>query len=365
LIISGAAGYNSPLETSLRIPSALNLIYIQAVDGTGSVKIDSIEVSSTINYTFNQFSGKGGCITVCGNMHPVSINNMGSACTFVVGSGATLNYPNVLAIGGGAIIYADAGSHLFFGGITMSGSRIQSYSSDFVINSAFTQNGSYENYGTMSVIGDLNLGIASTMFVNAGPLNISGDFNLSTTYWNNGGMDILGHFNLNGGTIYNNCRVVVHQNMVLSSGLLSLDGAYFRVTQLLQINPGASVLIKNNSMISTSDYIQNTTIQGTGGRSDIKISNSGTINGQSLVNGSIEIVTPSGTLTTGSKSNFTNGASLTTIAGAKNVLLVSNCNLEGIGGTASPKDRDADGVPDALDNYPTDPTRAFDNFYPS
>ena len=414
LIIRGAAGYNSPFESSLRIPAALKKIYLQAEDGTGSVKIDSVAVSSAINYSFNQpllksmklvavtadctpatsaniltgnltysiknggnyyvtgdfsgtinFSGSGGTITVCGNMHPASITNMGSACTFVVGSGGTINYAPILAMGSGATIYANADSHIFFGGITMSSSRIQSFSTDFVINSTFTPSGSYENYGAMTIGGDLNLGIVSTMFVNAGPLSIGGDFNLSTTYWNNGGMDILGHFNLNGGIIYNNCKVVVHQNTVLSSGTMELNGAYFREIQLLQINSGATVTIKNNSMISTFDYVQNTTIQGTGGRSDIKITNSGSISSQNLVNGSIELVTTTGTLTTGSKTNFTNGATLTTIAGAKNVLAVSNCNLEGIGGTAPPNDSDADGVPDALDNYPNDPTRAFDNFYPS
>ena len=118
-------------------------------------------------------------------------------------------------------------------------------------------------------------------------------------------------------------------------------------------------------MISTLNYDQNKDVQGTGGRSEIKITNLGSINGQNKVNGSIEMVTPTGTLTNGGAANFINGAKLTKISTATNVIPVSACNPEGIGGTPPPTDTDGDGIPDNLDNYPLDATRAFNNYYPS
>jgi len=416
LLVMGAAGYGSPFEYPLSIPTLQQKIYVIAEDGTGYVKVDSIAVSANISYTFSQtlfkssqnsasdpdcsgatpaktlsgnqsvtinngtwyvtgnftgsvnFGSSGASINVCGTFHPQNVNNMGTGCNITVTQGGTFQMDNSLVMGNGSRLTLYSNSHILLGGLNMNGTtpRIINYGTDFVINSQFSPNGSLENYGSMVMNSGLNVNSTATLFVSTGSLAINGNFNLNTTFTNNGSIDVSGQFNLNSGaTLYHNCKMTVHQNMNLNSGNLTLNGAYLKETGSLTINSGATVLLKNNSMLSTSTYMQNTDVQGTGGRSEIKISTSGTINGQSKVTGSIEMVTPSGTLTSGNTANFINGAKLAKISSGTNVIPVSACNPEGIGGTPPPTDTDGDGVPDNLDNYPADPTRAFDNFYPS
>jgi len=157
----------------------------------------------------------------------------------------------------------------------------------------------------------------------------------------------------------------VPSDMSLSSGQLNMNGAYLKEMGQLSVNSGSSLVLKNNSMISTNTWVQNGDVPGTGGRSEIKVNSSGVINGSAQVTGSIEMVTPNGTLTTGGLANFSNGATLTKISTPANSIQVSACNPEGIGGPPPIVDTDGDGVANSLDAYPNDPTRAYDNYYPS
>lgn len=413
LIVQGIAGYQEPFATNLRVSSMLQKIWLTAETGTGAVLTDSVQVNPVIQFNFPppvlkessapatdpdcsqatppktltgsqtvsvtngtsyyvtgdfsgtiNFGGNGGTITVCGNMHPQSITNMGAYCYIVVSAGGTFSYAGTLEMGSGSRIYAYSTAHVHLAGVTMNGSRIWNTSPDFTVNSSLSPSGGFENYGTITVAGGFTVSNAVTTFVNSGILTVGGDFTLSHTATNNGTMDIGGTFILSGGTFYNNCKFIVHQALTLSSGNLTMNGAYLRENQSLHIDPGATLLLKNNSMVSTVDWIQSTGITGTGGASCIKVSNTGSITGTNTVSGSIQMNTPSGTLAQGGTSNFVNGAVLKSISGATIHIAVSSCNPEGIGNSV-PGDTDADGVPNLFDNYPADPTRAFDSYYPS
>ena len=417
LLINGGAGYESPFEAEIKLPSATGKLFLLAEDGTGQNILDSVAVSSDIQYTFSQavilkdivnssadpdcskatpqntlsgdqavtisngtqyyvtglftgavtFAGSGGSINVCGTLHPQSITNMGAGCFICATQGGSVILDNTLTMGNGSRLTAYSNSHIHLGGMVMNGTtpRLINYCNDWVVNSQFTTSGGTENYGSMLYNGGLNITPATPNFVTTGSITVNGDLNLSTTFWNNGKILVTGHFNLNGGTFYHNCSLIVQQDLVLNSGSITLNGAYLKETGNLLLNPGVTVLIKNNSMISTNTYTQNITVTGTGGRSEIKIASYGGISGTNKVTGSIETVTPSGTLSHGGASNFTSGATLTKISSALNIIPVSACNPEGIGGTPLPPDIDGDGVADALDAYPSDPTRAFINYYPA
>src|SRR5690606_18178507 len=58
--------------------------------------------------------------------------------------------------------------------------------------------------------------------------------------------------------------------------------------------------------------------------------------------------------------SFTSGA----VEACSVYIPITNCNTEG-NGTAPVADTDGDGVNDELDEYPNDPTKAFNNYYPS
>ncbi len=415
LLTSGAAGFGSPFETPICIASTLHTIYLVAEDGNMYTSTDSMNVNDQVNYSFSQslmketessasdpdcsgakasntlsgnqaaninngttyyvtgsftgainFSGSGGSINVCGTLHPSVINGMNNNCMITVIQGGSFVYDNTLVIGNSCRLTTYANTHVNLGGLNMNGTaRLINHCHDFVIGAQFSPNGSVENYGSMKMNNGLNINASLGLFVTTDSLTITGDVNINSQVTNNGPIEIFGHLNLNSATIYNNCRLVVHQDLNLNSGNLTMNGAYLKEDGQLLVNGGATLLMKNNSMISTATYVQNTDIQGTGGRSEIKISSSGSISSTYKVSGSIETITPSGTLTTGGTANFINGATLTKISTAKNIIQVSACNPEGVGGTPPVADTDGDGVANNLDKYPTDPTRAFDNYYPS
>ncbi len=413
LLAQGTAGYMAPFEASLRIPSMLKKIVLTAETETGSVFTDSVETGRLIRYQFAQpflkngesggsdpdcsqatppktlsgnqsytisngtnyyvtgdfsgtiqFGGNGGTVTVCGNMHPQNISNMGAFCYIVVTGSGTFSYAGTLEMGSGSRIYAYSSSHVHLGGVTMNASRIWNYSPDFTIGSSLAPSGGFENYGHITVAGGFSVTSAVTNFVNSGTLNVGGDMIISYVATNNGSVDVGGTLFLDGGGLFNNCKLVVQKTMVLNSGNLTLNGGYLRENQLLEVRPGATLLLKNNSMVSTVDWNQTTGITGTGGASCIKVSNAAIISGSNTVSGSIQMNTPSGTLAQGGSANFVNGAVLKSISRATVHIPVSACNPEGIG-NAVPTDTDGDGIPNLFDNYPADPARAFDSYYPA
>ena len=416
LMATGAAGYELPFEAEYRVPTALNKIYIKAENDAGLVLIDSVPVSSQINYTFGQgylkgpkstltdpdcslanaantltgnqvynlsngtnyyvtgtftgtihFSGSGATITVCGVMHPVSITGMGSTCYIVVAPGGSFIYDDNLSVNNGARLYSYANSTVTLAGLNMNGTttKVWNTSNNWTVNSEFIPNGILENYGTMVMNNGMKITNAITNIVAAGSFIIHGDMMLTSSFINNGSVEIFGHLLLNSGNLYNNCKFVVHEDLTVTSGNIELNGGYFKATQAIYFNNPAAILLKNKSLLSANNYHQSVTVNASGSRSTIKVTGSAYITGSNKVSGPIEFLTPNGTLATGSTSNFINGASLTSIANALNAISVSNCNPEGSGPNALPPDADADGVPDNLDAFPNDATRAYFTYFPS
>jgi LruC domain-containing protein len=416
LMATGAAGYDAPFEAEWRLPTALKMVYLKAENDAGIVLLDSLPVSSYIEYTFSQsllkgstgtltdpncslantsntlsgntvynlsngtnyyvtgsfngtihFSGSGATITVCGTMHPQSVTGMGSSCSIVVAPGGSLIYSNKLTLSNGARLYSYAGSTITLDDLTMNGSttKVWNTSNNFTVNSEFTPNGIVENYGSMTFNNGVKMTSAVASFVAAGTMTIHGDLMLTSTLTNNGAIEIFGHLNINNGVLYNNCRFIVHEDLILTSGRIELNGGYFKTTQAIYLNNPIVFILKNKSMLSANNYYQNVTVTGTGGRSEIKVTGQGYVNGNNKVSGPIEMITNSGTLAAGNGNNFINGANLTSIANALNPINVSSCNPEGCGPNALPPDFDADGVPDNLDAFPNDPARAYYTYYPS
>ncbi len=416
LMTTGAAGFDYPFEAEWKLPTALNLIYIQAENDNGISLLDSVEVSGNITYTFAQsmfkgskemltepdcspanatntltgnavynlnngtnyyvtnsftgtihFSGSGATITVCGTMHPQLISGMGVSCSIVVASGGTFTYENTLSMSNGARLYSYINSHVTLGDLNLNGAttKVLNYSNYWTISSQFIPNGILENYGSMTMNNGLKITSTILSVVQSGSITIHGDLMLTTTLTNNGSIEIFGHLNLNNGTLNNNCKFIVHEDLTLTSGSIVLNGGYFKETQSLYINNPAVVILKNKSLLSANNYHQGVTVTASGSKSTIKATGQAYITGTAKVSGPIEMITSSGTLGSGNLSNFINGATLASIANATNIINLGDCNPEGAGPNATPPDLDADGVPDNLDAFPADPTRAYINYYPS
>lgn len=282
-------------------------------------------------------SVNGGTIRVCGaNVTLRNLNLNGSASLIISASGIAtasgLNYNSASA-------------------------TIENYGT---LNGSFAVGGIFSNFGTYNSSGDFNINGSAGIFTNNGTMNIAGSFNngARVVATNNATIKVSGNFQQNGGSaaFVNNCGLIVSGNYnqsssVKNTGLILVSGT-------TTINSSTDLRMTNGAMLKTKNFIlDGSTISGSGSTSLLKITGSVSImNSGAGITGAMQVcsVNP----VDGSK--LTGGAAV----GCSLYIPVTGCNTEG-NGTPTIVDADRDGVADDLDEYPTDPAKAFNNYYPS
>lgn len=413
LLTTGSSGYLFPFETPLTIPTSLKQLYVQIKSGSGYEQIVVVAVNDIISYTFTEekklknsynaqsepdcnsncdqtvegnvtvnindgktycvsgsftgivnFSGSGGTLKVCGTASPSAVNNMNANCNIIVTSNGSFTAGSMV-IGQGGTFTAYSTAHVTIGNLNLNANTatLINYSSDFTIQQQFSSNSSFQNYGTMNFNGGLNVNSAAGSLTNNGIMNVQGNLNNSIDIWNYGTIEVFGIFNVNY-TVRNYCKLILHKDTYINCSFF-MDNGYLKEYGKLTLGGASFVVIKNHSMISTATYVQAVDLLGQGSRNELKVTGDASIYNSTPVNGAIEMITTTGTLAYGSyPANFSNGATLTSIANAQNNIPTDECNPEGIG--APPvTDSDGDGVPNNLDDYPNDASRAYNTYYPS
>ena len=414
LLLNGSAGYNFPFVTPLRVPTALKQLYLELKGADGSSQVTAVNITDNIQYTFTHsgelkssagiteadctsgcdvtvtgnsvtinggktycistpFSGSvnfefwngGGTLRICSTATISSINSLGGTnCSIIVTSGGTLNVANSFSMDGSSTltVYPSAHAH-FNGGINQNQAttQITNYSPDMTIGQSFSPNGIVLNTGILSVNGDYNIN-GNGNLTNSGTLNISGSLQTNNNMTNTGTVEVQQTVNLNGSSIVeNDCKLIVHGTLNVNPSSFTMNNGYLKVYQGINLNSGTFKLM-NQSQVTSQTMTLNSGIQGTGSRSTVKTTTS-TING-AQVNGPVEFATQSGSISNGNASNFVNGATLVSWANMTNYIPTGNCNPEGSGSNPGLLDSDGDGVPNTLDDYPNDPTRAYNNYFP-
>lgn len=195
----------------------------------------------------------------------------------------------------------------------------------------------FESYGHVNVIGSLN---------NVGQLyNYDGTFTVGTDYYQNASGDML-----------NNCKFIVIGDCDMYGGLENT--AYFEVGGELFINNSADLNLAGGSYINTLDLYLGSNLSGpTTSYTLIEVAGETTIWWNLNITGMVDLCDADGIET-----NHGNLGSDVTLCVAS--ISSNSCN-PGNGGTPQVTDTDNDGIPDTLDEYPTDPLRAFNSFYPN
>ncbi|MCF8364644.1 MAG: LruC domain-containing protein [Bacteroidales bacterium] len=225
-----------------------------------------------------------------------------------------------------------------------------------------------ENDGEIQVVKDFEYG-SNVSFTNNGIVNTDDSFKI----YNNGNLinngTITAHndcdFSTNGNFI-NNCSLKSSGDIEFSSEInIEMNTGYLKAENELNFWNNYNVVLNDNCMIIAGDSEIGCDFTGTGNLSSYIILNDLSIwNSSDQFDGSIEVATASGDLNAGGNQNFINGAYYTSIADALNYLPITACNPEGFG-TPTVIDMDFDGVPDALDDFPNDPKRAFISYFPN
>lgn len=287
------------------------------------------------NIIVNFSSVTGGTIKVCGsNVTLLNFNFNGGATLIVTTSGSVnmlgINYNNA------------AGVIQNFGTINFIG--------------AFPANGVFSNYGVFNCAGDFNLNAQAGIFTNGGTMNISGSFQDGTTAvaTNNGTMVVGGNFQPNSGSAFvNNCSLTVGGNYNQSSGVKNYS--FINVGGTTIINASVELGMYNAAMIKTKDLIVDGKINGYGTTSLVEITGTTTIRNSGSVVSNVQVWQVSGSVDATSNSKVISPATTTT----HSVYIASSgCNSEG-NGTPAVVDTDGDGVPDNLDAYDNDATKAY------
>ncbi len=301
----------------------------------------------------------GGTLRVCGTVDaPNSQTNMWGDHHIEVVEGATFNYKYVeLSNSATFKTYQNTTVRLKDLKINNTTNLFENYSTDLIFDKKFDPSGPFVNYGSIEVTDKVELNNNTVTYQNFGTIISDKKFENNATFINNGSVVVDDDFE-NNGTLNNNCSITSED--FDNNGPLTLTNAYISVDGRLQHNGGNNPLVlANQSMISTINLTVNASISGSGtAASAIKVAGNTTINGGGTISGSLDLCDPNGI--ENNYGSLGNGATTNC-----NVYIpVTSCNPEGLGSAPNP-DTDNDGVVDIHDEYPNDPTKAFNNYYPN
>lgn len=381
------------------------------ISGSGNVNISGgktycIDESFTGKITFQAWNG-GGTIKICG-VASFSNNTIGmyTNCNIIVAEGGSLT-TNTIEMGNNSTItiYNDAeveidkmnswsemASLINYGNVTINKNsyykgHLENYgnltfnnnididqspvlnSGNMSIGNNLEMYGSqieFTNNGIVDIVNNLDISNNSTV-TNNGQISTGGKFELNTqiNFANNGEILVGSTTEFNDGSIFtNSCKFISDDDISLNgSSSLILETGFLKTLSKLYIWTSGTVSMSNGSMISC-DYTEiSRNISGTGELNSIVVNGDVKIWNNNKIDGAIEMAIESGELAYGGAANFINGATYTSFDNASNYLPVTACNPDGLGNPTI-VDTDNDGVPDEIDDFPEDPLRAFNNYFP-
>lgn len=397
VLAKGSASLNSPFLSKVYLANTVKEVFVEKIapDNTKTVQkvaVTSaklnINMSAPVKNTVSKLASDGqvsglndspdcntGCTqTITSNNTNLNVNNGDVVC--ITGSNITVGFnvnggtvricgTNVTvqnaAFNNNSTLIITNGAKVTFSNLNTNGAGVKVYNyGEATVNGSVSPMGVFVNENKFTSTGDFNVN-STGQFTNNGILNVGSTFNLNSTSTavNNGSIVTAQHFQLNTNSEFiNNCFLWVKGNYEHNDRAVMKNHSLVKVNQTTQVNGNNGELaLYNGAMLSTANIMINHKIKGYGSTSLVKVSGSTTINGNGKVEGPVDYCDANGIET--NYGQFIDGAKQ-----ACNLYIpVTNCNTEG-NGSAPVTDTDGDGVNDTLDEYPNDPSKAFNNYYP-
>ncbi|MCF8428888.1 MAG: LruC domain-containing protein [Bacteroidia bacterium] len=372
LIAQGAASIGKPFFANIYAAKTLTNLFVQKT-GTDNAKTGKvIPINGSLATTsFSAYAktsvGKSvgpDCNTGCTS----TVNNASGNLTYS-SSGSTICLTGSIAINN--LTIGNNTTVRICGTGTINNLNFSNTNAELIITSnaniTFTSttpiDGIFTNYGTIATSSNKNFNVNSNaLFTNYGIANFGKNFNPngSSVIVNNGTIEVNNKLiNSSGCDFTNYCKLIVRDDFQ-NNGLFKNYG-YVKCYEESTIQGGSNNEFKQYSgaMLSTKDIQVNGTITGIGSTSLIKVLGQSKGNSQGLVNGFQSFCDANGI--EGPWNATINGGATQSCSV---VIGTNSCNPEG-NGSLTPTDTDGDGIPDATDEYPTDPNAAFNSYYPS
>lgn len=389
LLSRGAANTNTPYNVTLNIAKGINDVYIVKTSPDLSHIVKKVTLGTGVTMSFAaidpEFVHKSAhrttsttedCSSGCTNTITTSVTNLNvnnGDVICITGSNINVGFQNVnggtirvcgtnvtlqnLNFNGAASLLVTSGASATLSGLNFnnSGASITNYGT---LSGVFTDAGYFSNYGTYNCPGDFNINTSANPFVNWGTMTVTGSFNNSSHFavTNEATLTINGNFQQNSGAaqFVNNCNMYVGGNYNQSAVVYNYN--LLRVAGTTTINSGTVLNEYNGAMFKTTNFINNASVMGFGATSLVKVTGSVTFNSGSSASGALQICAPVAVASSYLSGGAANGCTV--------YIPTTGCNVEGNGGPVV-ADADGDGVGDAIDEYPSDPNKAHNNYYPS
>lgn len=389
LITAGLTDANQNLRLELRTAAPLQYLYVEKVDPFGASEVLKVPVSEYVsadfkkttptlslrtaassgldcstgttkvynNHTGNISLKKGEVVGITGTFKGEINLNGGDNTVRICG---TANITALSLNGGDSKVYFLEGSKVTIGTLNLNNKDVSAYnySDALVFTGGTSWGGTVVNHGKMSVNGDLNLN-GNSVFTNNGEITVAKDLNNNSSLTNNNSILVKGSYKANGGSFnLNVCKLLIDNELTLNKDFT--NRAYIKAAQKTTLNGGATMSLGNGAMLSTKDVDLNGTFSGpSSGSSVVKATGRSVLNSSASLRGALIFCDENGVETNNAKV----ASSFFTCSGP--YYPTSSCNPEGFGKPAI-QDADGDGVADAQDEFPNDPTRAFTGAnYPS
>lgn len=387
LTTSGITDAKNEYTTNVRVPADLEYIYVEKVDERGSKVVEKVKANDYVSTLFKggapaplifrkAHSGldcNSGCNTTY-NDHTGDVTvTSGIACftgthpsgKIVVENGAVAKicatgFIDSIVLNGSGRAYILDFALLTIGKVVSNSTSTEFYnwSDSTIINGCMTVTGIVENHGKL--YSGCTFDITSTgTFGNFGTLYTAHNLIVNNSFENYHQTVINGTITVGlGATLKNYCNLTCKDNFTVTGEVRSGPSAYVKVIRDLTINATGDFVLENYSMLSVKNLIVSGTIDGTGSTTNIiKVAETTTINAGGEINGHTDVCDANGIET--NNGNINSPAQLS----CSGYIAPGPCNAEGFGSYTAP-DADSDGVPDILDDYPNDASKAFNQFYP-
>ncbi|MEO0895768.1 MAG: LruC domain-containing protein [Bacteroidota bacterium] len=402
---------NGQLSRTLVLPTHMEEVYISAQTSMGEfsdakVKVEEDRVHHDFTYfTFDQqpstnrvsssCSGASFFLTTSSNPNTSISGNMHYAIEAgqVYTGAITMNGNAKLSICGVANLSSlimNGNNEVFVNGELIvssinkngtSGEMLIAEEGKVEVTNTLSYTGAIENKGEMTVAGDFNYTHGSLgNYNNFGSLSISNNMNLNGNFFNHyngsqsffGNVDVQGTLNINGsGSLVNRCFLEIGDNFNVG-GNIELRSGYVKV---------GNTFTANSTMLWTVDEQRNLLIEAQNfmGNSQVNVNGYGPTFGNANEFYMLIKVGSSTTLNSGfgfNGNNTTkvywcdeNGIETDNSSVPWGSMFLQSCAVSIPTGqcmpSSAPIDSDNDSIPDHLDDFPSDPNKAFSSYFPS
>jgi len=356
---------NLPYQTNYGTGTSANVIITQT-SGIITIKNSQIFIiNSNFDGIINWEPWNGGGTLKINNNVTITSNELGSNCKIEVLPNAKLTINSNVNMYSNSSIYVYTNGEIMINSINSQQSTVRYYNyGSFIVNmwnSAI--NGAIENYAYFKTV--QNTTTSSTAYIkNYGDMIFDNNFETNKPLSNFNELYVSGNFTANGITLENQCKIIVDKNMSINAtSLLSepASGTSIIVGNKFFGSSTALVRLRNKSLLLTKDMEYYGTIQGDVETNNVKVTGSFVNMWGALIKSKIELSGPSSTPPQGI--TLQAGATYVSNDNITNFIPASECS-PGLG-FIPVNDTDGDGIADSQDDYPNDPTKAFNNYSPS